>query len=240
MIELDFAKKLASPSGEMLLRVQTELHKARFLVLYGRSGAGKTSLLKTLAGLLTPDSGRIIVNGRTWLDTEKKINLPPQKRTIGFVFQEPSLFPNMSVKENLKFALAKGQDKKVIAELIEVMELGQLENCKPAKLSGGQKQRVALARALVPGPELLLLDEPLSALDAEMREKLQAYILQLHQKYRLTTIMVSHDTVEILKMGDEVIVLDKGKITRQDPPSAIFTPRNLNGNPCACPFVLSL
>ncbi|TCS86791.1 molybdate transport system ATP-binding protein [Anseongella ginsenosidimutans] len=240
MIELDVSKKLRSPYGEMLLRVQAEIESERLVVLYGKSGAGKTSLLRMLAGLLRPDSGRIIVNGFPWLNTSKKINLPARKRKTGFVFQEPSLFPNMTVKENLAFALNRGQDKKIIDELIGITELGQLENCRPQKLSGGQKQRVALARALVCKPDLLLLDEPFSALDSETREKLQAYILQVHQQYHLSTIIVSHDTAEILKIADEVIVLDNGKVTRQDPPSAVFTPRNLNGNPCPCPFVLSL
>ncbi|HYH56709.1 MAG TPA: ATP-binding cassette domain-containing protein, partial [Anseongella sp.] len=141
MIELNVHKKLRSASGEMSLEVNLEIERESFLTLYGKSGAGKTSLLRMLAGLLSPDRGRITVNGGCWLDTGKGINLPPQKRRTGFVFQEPSLFPNMSVKENLAFALGKRQDRKIIGELIEITELGELQDRRPATLSGGQKQR---------------------------------------------------------------------------------------------------
>lgn len=237
MIQLDISKKLTSPSGDMQLRIQTGIAEKSFLVLYGKSGAGKTSLLRILAGLMRPDQGQVEVNGRTWLDTRTKVNLTPRQRGIGFMFQESALFPNMTVRENLRFALGKKQNGKIIDELIDILDLGQLENKKPAILSGGQKQRAALAQALAPGPSLLLLDEPLSAQDPETRRRLQAYILRTHKTYRLSTIMVSHDVTEISGMADEVIVLERGRIIRQDTPQAIFVRKGLNGNPCVCPFV---
>lgn len=239
MIQLDITKKLTSPSGDMQLRVQTNITLKSFLVVYGKSGAGKTSLLRILAGLMRPEQGQIKVNDRIWLDTRQKLNLPPRQRGIGFMFQEAALFPNMTVQENLRFALGKKQDEKIIKELIDILDLGQLRHQKPGILSGGQKQRTALARALVPGPSLLLLDEPLSAQDPETRKKLQAYILRVHKAYRLSIIMVSHDLTEISRMADEVMVLEQGRIVRQDTPEAIFIRKDLNGNPCACPFVFA-
>lgn len=212
MIAFDLHKKLSSPSGEMSLQVCQEIEKGSFVTLYGKSGAGKTSVLRMLAGLFSPDRGCIKMNGVCWFDAAGKINLPPQKRKVGFMFQDYALFPNMTVRENLAFALLKGQDKKVVGELLEIMELGELQHLRPAKLSGGQQQRAALARALVQQPEILLLDEPLSALDTGMRHKLQDHILELHREYRLTTILVSHDREEILKMSDKVLHLEEGRI----------------------------
>lgn len=222
MIQLSINKTLNFASGKMQLSFQLNIEQHTFLTLYGKSGAGKTSLLRILAGLLRPDNGLIIVNGTTWLDTTNGINLPPQKRSIGFVFQDYALFPNMTVRENLEFALIKGQDPKIINELIEIVELGDLQNRKPDSISGGQQQRAALARSLVQRPEILLLDEPLAALDLEMRLKLQPYILQLHQEYKLTTILVSHDIPEVVKMSDQVVHLEQGKIIRQGAPIEIF------------------
>lgn len=229
MIELSIHKKLMSTSGAMLLQINTSIEKGSFITLYGKSGAGKTSILRILAGLLSPDKGKIIVNSTTWLDTEKSINLSPQKRKIGLVFQDYALFPNMSVKENLEFALNKNVQKNIISELIEIVELGELQNRKPYTLSGGQKQRVALARALVQKPELLLLDEPLSALDNEIRIKLQQYILKVHREYNLTTILVSHDISEILKMSDTILEIDNGKIIKQGTPLEVFTNNEVSG-----------
>ena len=171
---------------------------------------------------MTPDAGKIVIDGMTWLDTANKINVPPQKRNIGFLFQDYALFPNMTVRENLVFALQKGQQKNPIKDLIELMDLGALQNRKPKTLSGGQQQRVALARALVQQPKLLLLDEPLSALDGPMRNKLQEYLIQIHRAYQLTTILVSHDIQEILKTSKEVIVIEQGEIIKRGTPATIF------------------
>ena len=229
MIKLSIQKKLNAPFGEMTLQFQAEIEQGQFVTIYGKSGVGKTSTLRILAGLFAPDKGEIIVNGSTWLDTKKGINLSPQKRKVGFVFQDYALFPNMTVKENLLFALQKKQDKRIVHDLIEIIELGELQHRKPNTLSGGQQQRIALARALVQRPTLLMLDEPLSALDDEMRSKLQKHILQLHQEYNLTTLLISHDISEIFKMSDQVFVLENGKIIQQGSPIDVFSKKEMNG-----------
>jgi len=228
MIDFNIHKKLTAATGEMLLNVNSSIKKGSLVTLYGKSGVGKTTILRILGGLLTPEKGKIVVNDEVWFDNSKKINLKPQKRNVGFVFQDYALFPNMTVKENLEFALNKNQPNKIIIELIEIIELGELQNRKPETLSGGQKQRVALARALVKKPSILMLDEPLSALDYEIRFKLQQYILQVHQEYKLTTILISHDISEILRMSDQLIELEDGKIIREGKPSDVFNIKDYN------------
>ena len=229
MIRLELHKVLRSASGPMNLEIGLEFAAGSFVTLYGKSGAGKTSVLRMMAGLFTPDNGHIEVNGATWLDTGSGLDLPPQQRNVGFVFQDYALFPNMTVKENLVFAQDKGQDQKIVHDLIELIELGGLQHRRPATLSGGQQQRVALARALVRTPDILMLDEPLSALDNEMRAKLQHYVLEVHREYGLTTLLISHDISEILKMSDLMLVMDQGKITRQGTPSEVLTHRDVSG-----------
>lgn len=229
MIKIDVHKKLRAFDSEMNFHIQCQIKKGELVTLYGESGAGKTSTLRILAGLLKPDKGEITINEVSWIDTKNKIFLAPQKRNIGYVFQDYALFPNMSVLQNLEFASGKGQNKKVIAELIEMMELGDLQNRKPQTLSGGQQQRVALSRALVRKPDVLLLDEPLAALDYKIRLKLQDYITRIHKEYNLTTILVSHDIGEIMKLSDRVFVLEQGKIARQGIPSEIFSNQKISG-----------
>ena len=227
MITFDLHKKLKAPTGNLELNVNAAMGKGQFTSIYGHSGAGKTSILRMLAGLMKPDSGRIEVDGEIWFDSNEKINLPPQKRKIGFVFQDYALFPNMSVMGNLKFAANKNQNSTIIDEIIEVMELGGLINRNPLVLSGGQQQRVALARALIRKPQLLLLDEPLSALDNEMRIKMQDYILNVHQNYDLNTILVSHQLSEVIKMSDYIVILENGKVIKEGKASDIFSPNDL-------------
>lgn len=229
MIAFELHKTLKGSTGDMLLEVNIEIQKGQFVTLYGESGAGKTSVLRMLAGLMHPEKGKIKIGDKTWFDSENKVNLKPRYRKAGFVFQDYALFPNMTVRENLEYALEKGQDKSIVNELIDIIELGDLQNRKPTTLSGGQKQRTALARALVRKPEILMLDEPLSALDREMRVKLQDHIIQVHRQYGLTTILVSHDVSEIFRMTDHIIILEKGKVTRQGTPTEIFTNRNISG-----------
>lgn len=212
MIRIQLQKTLQSGQGKMKLDLNLEINQGDFITLYGISGAGKTSTLRLISGLLNPDEGIITVNGSEWVNSTKNINLSPQKRSIGYVFQDYALFPNMTVLENLEFALKKGQDRHIIDELITVTELEEFKHADPTLLSGGQQQRVALARALVQQPEILLLDEPLSALDTPIRKKLQDYILTVHKKYKLTTILVSHDKEEILKLSDVVYEIQGGKV----------------------------
>ncbi len=229
MIDLNIHKTLQGAEGQMNLQLELHIKRGQFVTLYGASGAGKTSTLRILSGLLQPEKGRILVNGATWLDTEKGIHLKAQKRKIGYVFQDYALFPNMTVRQNLEFALSKKQNKEIVSELIETVELGELQDRKPNTLSGGQQQRVALARALVQEPEILLLDEPLSALDIKIRLKLQDYLLKIHKEYELTTILVSHDIGEIHKLSDWVVVLENGGIARQGSPTEVFIHQKMNG-----------
>ncbi|MEX0289042.1 MAG: ABC transporter ATP-binding protein [Flavobacteriaceae bacterium] len=229
MIELDISKALQAADGKMNLKLQLVIKEGQLVCLYGPSGVGKTSTLRMLAGLMKPDAGEIIVNGKVWFSADKKINLSPQKRNIGFVFQDYALFPNMSVRQNLEFALKRGADKKRITELIIIMDLKALEDRKPEKLSGGQQQRVAVARALVQQPQVLLLDEPLAALDIRTRLKLQDYIAKLQQEYGVTTVLISHDIGEILKLSDRVFVLESGEIIRQGRPDEVFINTRISG-----------
>ena len=228
MIEFSLHKLLQSPDGEMNLNVDLTMEEGSLMTIYGKSGAGKSTLLMLLAGLLAPDKGMIRYTDKIWLDTEKRISLPPQKREIGFVFQEYALFPNMTVEENLRYGLRKGQSENIVNKLVEIVDLGQLRKRKPTALSGGQKQRVALARALVSSPKLLLLDEPLSALDHEMRSRLQSYILELHKEFNLTTILISHDVSEIIRLSDFMIHLDQGKVINKGVPADLFTSDRVN------------
>src|SRR5690606_34104340 len=154
MIEINVTKTLGSHVDKIRLDLELTIQKGHFVTLYGISGAGKTSTLRLLSGLLTPDTGQILVNGISWFDARKKINIPPQERKVGYVFQDYALFPNMTVRQNLAFPLRRGQQESIIRELTDLMELGDLLKRRPDTLSGGQKQRVALARALVQRPEI--------------------------------------------------------------------------------------
>ena len=229
MIDIDIHKRLRSNDGEMNLHVQCKINAGDFVTLYGKSGAGKTSTLRMLAGLMKPDSGSIIVDGKSWFDSQKRENKKPQNRNIGYVFQDYALFPNMTVLDNLKYARPKSYSEKLLTDLIEIVELGDLQHQKPKTLSGGQKQRVALARAVVQEPNLLLLDEPLSALDRAIRIKLQNYLQRLHKDQNLTTILISHDIAEIMKLSDMVFIIDAGRILNQGSPEDVFINSSVSG-----------
>lgn len=226
MIAIDIHKKLHGSQGDFNLHVCEEIQQHQFIGLYGNSGSGKTTLLRIISGLVKPDSGTILVNGKVWFDSANNINLLPQKRQLGYVFQENVLFPNMGVLENLVFALKKGQSKDLLTELISIMELEAFLNAPIQQLSGGQKQRVALAQTLVQKPTLLLLDEPLSALDYEMRQKLQNFIIKAHESYGLTSIMVSHDPRELRKTASQIWKIHNGLISQKGNPEEVL-PVNL-------------
>ncbi|WP_417328272.1 ABC transporter ATP-binding protein [Halarcobacter sp.] len=206
MIDIDIKKELHGSQGAMNLDVNLNINNKDFIALTGLSGSGKTTLLRSLAGLEKAE-GIIKVDNEIWQD-EKEF-LPVQKRKIGFVFQDYALFPNMTVIENLFFV---NKDKELANHLLKITDLEALANRLPNSLSGGQKQRVSLCRALMNKPKLLLMDEPLSALDPNMRTKLQDEILQLHKEFETTTILVSHDPSEIYKLSNRVIVLNDGKV----------------------------
>jgi molybdate transport system ATP-binding protein len=222
MINFSLQKMLHAGDGEMVLDVNCEIENGAFISLYGPSGAGKTSLIRMLAGFMKPDAGFIKVEDKIWFDSENKINIAPQHRLAGFVFQDYALFPNMNVEENISFALSKNESKKMVNDLMEVTGLTGLRDKKIQLLSGGQQQRVALARALVRKPQLLLLDEPLSAIDIEMRSKLQETLMAIHSVYKITSIIVSHDINEIVKLTSKTIHLTLGRMLQYSEPTEIF------------------
>jgi molybdate transport system ATP-binding protein len=217
LISLNVRKRLLGSQGPFELRVSLAVPQGQLAVLHGVSGAGKTTLLRMLAGLEKPDEGRIEVDGNTWFDRQQSVCVPPQKRSVGFVFQNYALFPSMTVRRNLEFAAGRRKHPRVDM-LLEMVELGELQHRYPEELSGGQQQRVALARALVRQPKILLLDEPLSALDEAMRRKLQEKILHLHKELGLTSLFVSHDRAEILRMADQIFTIHEGRLTFQGSP----------------------
>ena len=206
ILKIDITKPLYGANGDMSLDINLEIKQGDFIALSGLSGSGKTTLLRILAGLESA-KGKIVVDDVVWLD--KNIYLPPQKREIGFVFQDYALFDNMSVINNLLFV---SKDLELANYLLDITELSGLKNRMPTSLSGGQKQRVSLCRAMMKRPKLLLMDEPLSALDPKMRRKLQNEILTLHKEFKTTTIMVSHEPSEIYRLASRVVVLNYGKI----------------------------
>ncbi|PAF47948.1 molybdenum ABC transporter ATP-binding protein [Helicobacter sp. 12S02232-10] len=220
MIELDFTKTLDGSKGKFALKVSLKLEEGKFFSIFGKSGAGKTTILRILSGLENPDKGKIAIGGRVYFDSYNRINLPVQQRKIGFVFQNYALFPHLNVYENIVFG-CRG-DKTRIQEVIFLMELEGLCKKKIDSLSGGQAQRVALARALVSSPEILLLDEPLSALDGEMRAKLQEELKHLSRHFGMTTFLVSHDLGEVFRLSDRVICLQNGEIVKIGTPDEVF------------------
>lgn len=227
-IVLRFCKKLLGSKGEFQLQVDKQLAFGEFVALFGKSGAGKTSILRILSGLENVENGYIRVGDNVWLDSAKKINLPPQKRCIGFVFQNHALFPHLNVYENICFGLKNRQDKVFANELIELMDLTHLKKSNISRLSGGQSQRVALARSLASRPQILLLDEPFSALDNAMSKTLQNTLKEIHKHFKLTTLLVSHNVSEIFSLASRTLVLQNGEIIRDGSNDSIFIQKNLN------------
>ena len=216
MINIDINKKLHGSQSDMELDINLSIQDGEFLALSGKSGSGKTTLLRILAGL-EDASGNIKVGEESWLDPRGQ--LAPQKRAIGFVFQDYALFNNMSVLDNLLYVK---KDMALAEHLLGITELSELKKRLPNTLSGGQKQRVALCRAMMNRPKLMLMDEPLSALDPSMRTKLQNEILTLHKEFKTTTIMVSHDPSEIYRLASRVVVINNGNIINDGTPKEIL------------------
>jgi len=216
MIDINITKSLHGVESDMNLHVNLHIKEGEFVALSGKSGSGKTTLLRVLAGL-EDAKGEVRVGDDVWLDG--KGSLAVQQREIGFVFQDYALFENMSVLENLLFVR---KDKTLAKKLLEMTELYALKERYPNTLSGGQKQRVSICRALMKKPEILLLDEPLSALDPKMRTKLQQELLTLHKEFKTTTIMVSHDPSEIYRLASRVVVLENGQIINDGTPKEVL------------------
>jgi molybdate transport system ATP-binding protein len=227
-LHVDIRKKLA----RFELNVKFDLEKGVFAIL-GASGCGKSMTLKCIAGIETPDEGQIVLDGRVLFDSKRKINLPPQKRQVGYMFQDYALFPNMTVEENImagmekslkgRFMTARAKKRVLKPEAekyIERFRLNGLEGQYPSKLSGGQKQRVAMARMLAAKPEIILLDEPFSALDSYLRDELEQEMGQLLQESGKPALFVSHNRDEVYRLCDLVSCLDQGQM---EPPVPVKT-----------------
>ncbi len=215
--------RLQETYGNFHLDIDFSTASSRVGIL-GASGAGKSMTLKMLAGIMTPKRGRIIYGNRVLLDTKKKIHIKPQKRKIGYMFQNYALFPAMTVEENIGAGIPKKAvyRKERIREMIERFHLTGLARQLPQELSGGQQQRVAMARILASQPEMILLDEPFSALDVHLRDRMQRELLSQLKDYPGTVIMVSHSRDEIYRFSEEILIMDQGRIISQGEKKDVF------------------
>ncbi|AFV23749.1 molybdate ABC transporter, ATP-binding protein [Methanolobus psychrophilus R15] len=195
------------------------------VVLFGRSGSGKTTALQCISGLLEPNGGKIIVNDKVYFDCHKRIDLPVQQRSLGYVFQNYALFPHMDVKKNIAYGL-KGYNEEEkgrrVGEMLRLLHIEGLKDNYPSQLSGGQKQRVALARALAPKPEILLLDEPFSALDAVVRMKLREMIRRIQKELGIPILFITHNPVEAFTMADRMVIFHNGRVQQTGTPEEVF------------------
>ena len=201
--------------------VSLSIDEGEFFTLVGPSGCGKTTLLRTIAGFETPDAGAVEIG-------EDVAGVPPEDRNVGVVFQNYALFPHMTVRENVAYGLryrdppAGVEPDQRVTDLLELVDMGEMGERNPEELSGGQQQRIALARALAPGPEVLLLDEPLSALDARLRERLRVVIREIQQELSITTVYVTHDQAEALAISDRVAVVADGRVEQVATPETVY------------------
>lgn len=207
MIYVDIEKKF----GKFTLKTKFQFDN-EIMGLLGASGSGKSLTLKCIAGIEKPDKGRIILNDRVLFDSEKKINISPKDRKIGYLFQDYALFPNMNVYENIKVGIREGENfDKLIMEKLEEMRISHLKDKKINEISGGEKQRVALARLLINKPEIILLDEPFSALDDYLKSKIELEVSEVLRNYKIPTILVSHSRAEAYRLCNEICVMSNGK-----------------------------
>ncbi len=229
-LHANFTKRFKSRAEIRIQSLRTR-PETTVTVLFGPSGAGKTTVLRCLAGLEQPDEGTISFNGTIWSDVEERLFLPARQRKIGFVPQHYALFPHLSVEQNIGYGLNRKhleEKSKRVEELVEWLGLGGLEKRLPDQLSGGQQQRVALGRAVAPQPELLLLDEPLGALDSPTRLRLRTELRQLLKQNNTPALLVTHDRTDALSLGDDLVVMNEGQIVQQGPVMDVFnSPANL-------------
>jgi len=202
MITINIEKRMRTYEGYRLLKVDAAIARNSVVKVTGPSGSGKTTLLKVIAGLIVPEKGKIVVNDMVWFDVESGISLSPQKRRTGFVFQDYALFPNMTIKQHLQYATG---DADWIDELLHFAKLETLADHKPLYLSGGQQQRLGIIRAMAMKPQLMLMDEPFSALDQEMRQGMIGQIKTLLQKMNTTCLIVTHNPFELDGTADSQI-----------------------------------
>ena len=222
-ITASFVRRFAEGPLIQIHNLRTE--NSGVTVIFGASGAGKSTVLRCLAGIDRPDSGLILFGGETWFSASENIYLTPRERNIGFVPQQYALFPHLSVAGNVSYGirhLPAMERRNRLAETLRLLDLGGLESRAPSTLSGGQQQRVALARAIARQPKLLLLDEPLAALDSPLRARLRSELRHLLLQLRIPTLLVTHDRIEALALGDAMVVLDSGKIVQQGQVQEVF------------------
>jgi molybdate transport system ATP-binding protein len=219
-LSLDIRKKVKGFFLDVSWEMDNDL-----TVLFGYSGAGKSMTLQMIAGLMEPDEGIVVSDGRVFFDSSSNINIPPQERSIGYVFQDLALFPHMTVAQNIQYGgngLPKNEKNRLAAEMIEQFRLQGLENKLPSEVSGGQKQRVAFARALMRKPAMLLLDEPFSALDNPLRLEMRGLLKEIRSKFNIPVVLVTHDITEALTMADRLIVYSGGKVVQSGAPKEIY------------------
>ena len=196
------------------------------LALVGPSGSGKSTILRTIAGLVRPRDGAVSCNGETWLDTARGVDLPPQQRAVGLVFQHYALFPHLTALDNITIslgALPKGERRARAQALLALVNLSGFEERRPAELSGGQQQRIAVARALARNPRVLLMDEPFSAVDQVTRRKLQRELVQMRRTLRIPLVLVTHDLEEARMLADQLSILHRGQTLRRGPPTEVMS-----------------
>jgi len=220
-------------ANDILKGITADFRDGEVVALLGRSGSGKSTLLRAIAGLETPVRGRIHIGARTVFDAAEKVNLPPERRELGLVFQSYALWPHKTVFDNVAYGLRlrkqpREQVERAVREVLQGVGLDGYGGRLPSQLSGGQQQRVALARALVYGPPLVLLDEPLSNLDAKLREEARIWIRALIKRLGLTALFVTHDQVEAMAIADRIMLLDGGRMVQDGTPEQLYTePRSL-------------
>ncbi|CAG8999877.1 MAG: Vitamin B12 import ATP-binding protein BtuD [Candidatus Celerinatantimonas neptuna] len=210
MITVHIRKQL----GETLVEANIQLPDIGITALYGHSGAGKTSIINMIAGLITPDEGLIRMKEKLFFDSKKKINLPPEKRHAGYIFQDKRLFNFISVQRNLLFSGKTDATSPLFKSIISLLGLTKLLHRKPAQLSGGEAQRVAIGRALLSKPQLLLLDEPMSFLDHQLHEQLMNYLEQIPKKFGIPIILVTHSLEEIERLADHIFLIENGHVSQ--------------------------
>ena len=222
-LELEIEQRL----GELSLQVCCAL-SAPWTILFGPSGAGKTSLLRAIGGLSRPERGRVVLHGRTLLETATRVWIAPAKRGIGFVTQRPALFPHMNVTENVSFGLSdrgRSAGGEQAAVMLRLFHAEHLATRRPGDLSGGERQRVAMARALAPEPRLLLLDEPFTGLDGQLKAEILERLTAWLAERKIPALYVSHDVAEALQTAAEVVVLEQGQIQAQGPAGVVLAAR---------------